>query len=129
LGTSSVPPPDALPSPTAARGRLIERRWVRVGFVVGLLLLAFLVSQSCQKSQIRITKESAIAKAEREVDFKPTNRQVRLLRQGLTSRPFWIVSLSVPRPEPEPNEPEFAELAVVRVDANTGNVTDVRIQR
>ena len=97
---------------------------------VGLVLaLALVVSQSCQKSQIRITKENAITRAERAIDFDPSRTQVRLLRQGLNSRPFWIVSLSVPKPGTGPNTQEFSELAVVRVDANTGKVTDVKVQR
>ena len=89
-----------------------------------MLLAAFAVSQSCQKSQVRLTKEEAIARAERAVDFKPTNRQVRLLRQGIGSKPFWMVSLSIPRADNT-----FKELAVVQVNANTGKVTKVEVQR
>jgi hypothetical protein len=92
------------------------------------VLLCFVVARSCQQSQIRITKEQAIARAEREVDFEPTRTQVRLLRQGLGSEPFWIVSLSIPR-DRAPDTQRFVELAVVRVDANTGKVRDVRVQR
>ena len=58
--------------------------------------------------------------------FEPTDVQVRMLRQGLASRPIWIVSLSVPR---EGTTQVFDELAVVRVNANTGKVEEVRIQR
>ena len=39
------------------------------------------------------------------------------------------MSLSIPRRGTGLETQEFAELAVVRVDANTGKVTDVRIQR
>jgi hypothetical protein len=94
--------------------------------VVGVLLLAFVVSRSCQRDQIRITKDQAIATAEREVSFDPTRRQVRMLRQGLNSKPFWIVSLSIPV---EGQQDTFRRLAVVRVDANTGEVYDVKVQR
>ena len=38
-----------------------------------------------------------------------------MLRQGIGSKPYWVVSLSVPR-----RDGTFSELAVVRVDANTG---------
>jgi peptidase YpeB-like protein len=82
------------------------------------------VAQTCQKSQVRITKNQAIDRAEAQVSFKPTREQVRLLRQGLSSKPFWIVSLSIPR-----GDGTFRQLAVVRVDANTGKVEDVRVQR
>jgi hypothetical protein len=96
-----------------------------VAVIAALLVLAFVVSRSCQQSQIRVTKEQAIASAERQVDFDPTRTQVRLLRQGVGSKPFWIVSLSIPREGGR----AFKELAVVRVDANSGKVADVRVQR
>jgi hypothetical protein len=96
--------------------------WPRVLFVVILLGLAYVASRSCQQSQIRLTKEQAIAKAEREVAFSPTRTQVRLLRQGLGSKPFWIVSLSIPAEGGTGQE----RLAVVRIDANSGKIADVR---
>ena len=90
-----------------------------------MLVLAFVVARGCQQSQVRITKEQAVATAEREVDFKPRDTQIRLLRQGLNSRPYWIVSLSTPGPQPD----TFARLAVVKIDANTGKVDDVTRER
>ncbi len=93
--------------------------------LVIVLGLAFVVSRSCQQSQIRITKEQAIATAERQIDFDPANTQVRLLRQGLSSEPFWVVSLSIPTGQRD----RFSQLAVVRIDANTGAVADVKEQR
>jgi hypothetical protein len=92
---------------------------------VALLALAFVVAQTCQKSQIRLDKNQAIAKAEAQVPFKPERVQIRLLRQGLNSKPFWIVSLSVPGSKPD----TFSKLAVVRVNANTGEVKDIKLQR
>jgi Peptidase propeptide and YPEB domain len=96
--------------------------------LIVLLGLAFVASRSCQQDQVRVTKEQAIATAERQIDFEPTRTQVRLLRQGLNSKPFWIVSLSIPVGE-ELDTQEFRELAVVRIDANTGKVEDVKVQR
>jgi hypothetical protein len=52
-----------------------------------------------------------------------------MLRQGLNSRPFWIVSLSIPNTGAGRDTQEFRELAVVRLDANTGKITDVKVQR
>lgn len=92
---------------------------------MGVLLLAFVVSRSCQQSQIRLTKDQAIAKAEAQVDFDPERVQVRFLRQGIGSEPFWIVSLSIPREDGR----TFSKLAVVRIHANTGKVAEVREQR
>jgi hypothetical protein len=93
-----------------------------------VLLAAFVVSQSCQKSQIRVNKDQAIATAERQIKFEPTRTQVRLLRQGLNAKPNWIVSLSIPKGD-SLNTQQFKELAVVRIDANTGKVIDVKVQR
>lgn len=90
-----------------------------------MLLLAFFVARGCQQAQVRITKEQAVATAEREVDFVPDRTQIRLLRQGLTSRPYWIVSLSIPGRQAD----TFSRLAVVKIDANTGKVDDVTRER
>jgi hypothetical protein len=116
----------ALDAAAAARRRPSQPVWLRVGLIVALLALTLVAARSCQQSQIRISKERAIASAEQRVPFRPTRVQVRLVRQGLTSRPFWVVSLSVPR---KGETQVFDELAVVRVSANTGRVEDVRVQR
>jgi len=87
-----------------------------------VLAVAFVAAQTCQKSQIRFTKDQAIAKAERQVDFTPKREQIRLLRQGLNSRPYWIVSLSTPGSRIG----TFHHLAVIRIDANTGKVASIR---
>jgi hypothetical protein len=89
--------------------------------VLLVLVLAFVVARSCQQSQVRVTKEQAIGSARQEVNFTPTRTAVRLLRQGLSSKPFWIVSLSIPRREGG----GYRRLAVVRIDANTGKVAEV----
>ena len=59
------------------------------------------------------------------IDFKPQRTQIRLLRQGITSEPYWIVSLSIPTERDD----VFRKLALVKIDANTGKVDSVRIQR
>jgi hypothetical protein len=109
----------------ARRGRPPQRTWLRVGLVVALFALTFVAARSCQQSQVRITKDQAVARAEARVPFEPTRVQVRMLRQGLTSRPYWVVSLSVPHAG---TTQAFDELAVVRVNANTGKVEDVKVQ-
>jgi hypothetical protein len=91
--------------------------------------VTFLFSQTCQKDQIRVSKEQAIATAKRQVQFNPTRVQVRMLRQGLNARPNWVVSLSIARNGATTAEQQFKELALVRVDANTGKVVSVQVQR
>jgi hypothetical protein len=119
------------PTARAEAGRWGSRRlgggptWARVAVIVAVLGVAFLVAQTCQQSQIRLTKQQAIEKAERQVDFEPESTQIRLLRQGLTSEPFWIVSLSTPGER----EGTFRQLAIVKIDANSGKVESVRSQR
>jgi uncharacterized membrane protein YkoI len=95
-----------------------------VGVVVALLVLAFFVSRGCQQDQIKVTQEEAIEIAEDQVDFEPRNTQIRLLRQGLDRHPIWVVSLTIPvgtNPDPD----TFSRLALVRVDAESGEVQSV----
>jgi NAD(P)H-flavin reductase len=93
--------------------------------IVGVLVLAFVVARGCQQSQVRISKETAIVTAKREVDFSPRRTNVRLLRQGINSKPYWYVNLSVPgRPEGS-----IRRLSVVKIDANTGKVVAIDRQR
>jgi hypothetical protein len=99
--------------------------WVRVAVIVAVLVVAFIAAQTCQQSQIRYTKEQAIATAKQRIDFAPDRTQVRLVRQGITSEPFWVVSLSIAGE----GEDEFRELALVKIDANSGKVDEVRQQR
>jgi hypothetical protein len=99
--------------------------WLRPAVIVAVLVLAFVAAQTCQKSSTRLDKDQAIAKATDQVDFKPTRTQIRFLRQGITSRPYWVVSLS----RPGKREGTFSELAVVRINANTGKVESLNQQR
>jgi hypothetical protein len=90
--------------------------------VIGLVLAAaFVFAQTCQKDQVRVSKEQAIQTARDQVSFEPERTQIRMLRQGINSKPFWIVSLSIPGE----TEDTFKQIAVVRVDANNGKVEDV----
>jgi len=98
---------------------------VRVAVIASVLVLAFVAANTCQKSSIRLDKNQAIAKAEGAVDFEPQRTQVRFLRQGLNSRPYWVVSLSRPGERPG----TFSALATVRINANTGKVETVNQQR
>jgi hypothetical protein len=99
--------------------------WLRAAVIAAVLVVAFLAAQTCQKSSIRLNKDQAIAKAEQQVNFTPKHEQVRLLRQGITSRPYWIVSLS----RPGRRQGTFTRLAVIRINANTGKVETVSRQR
>jgi hypothetical protein len=95
---------------------------VRVAVIAAVLVVAFVAAQTCQKSSIRLDKTQALAKAEAQVGFTPKREQVRLLRQGLTAKPYWMVSLSRPGKTPG----TFSRLAVFRINANTGKLQRVR---
>jgi hypothetical protein len=93
--------------------------------IVLVLVAAFVFAQTCQKDQVRVSKEQAIQTAMGQVSFEPERTQIRLLRQGINSRPFWIVSLTIPGE----TEGTFRRIAVVRVDANNGKVENVDLGR
>jgi hypothetical protein len=86
-----------------------------------LLAVTIVAAQSCQQSQIRVSKERAIATARPEAGFAPERTQVRLVRQGLEGRPYWAVSFSIPAASGD----GYDRLTTVRVDANTGTVEAV----
>jgi len=86
-----------------------------------VLAAAFVFAQTCQKDQVRVSEEQAIAIAREQVSFTPERTQIRLLRQGIDSDPTWIVSLTIPGE----TDGTFERIALVRVDADTGKVEDV----
>jgi hypothetical protein len=86
--------------------------------VVGLFAICLVVASSCQRRQVRITKNAAIVTATRAADFRPQRTQIRLVRQGLNGHPFWAVSLSIPSKDGK----GYARVSVARVDANTGKL-------
>jgi len=89
--------------------------------LAAVLVAAFVFAQTCQKDQVRISKEQAIATARDQVPFEATRTQIRLLRQGINSKPFWIVSLSIAGEV----DGTFSRIALVRIEANTGKVVEV----
>jgi hypothetical protein len=101
----------------------ITRRGVLA--IAALFAVTLVVAQTCQRSEIRFSKEQAIATARPEAGFTPERTQVRLVRQGLNGRPFWAVSFSVPAP----NGDGYSKLTTVRVDANSGTIEAVNRER
>ena len=86
--------------------------------VVGLFAICLLAATTCQKRQVRISKDSAVVTATRAADFKPQRTQVRLVRQGLNGHPYWAVSLSIPKKDAG----GYERVSVARVDANNGKL-------
>ena len=118
IGVRFDPPEDPVRRPArVTRGGLLG--------VAALLAVTVVAAQSCQQSQVRLSKEAAIAKARPEAGFTPERTQVRLVRQGLTGHPFWAVSFAVPAPSGD----GYAELTTVRIDANTGSIEAVNREK
>jgi hypothetical protein len=115
-----IDPPAEEPPRRPAR---ITRRGL-IAFAA-LFAVTIFAAQSCQQSQIRLSKERAIATARPEAGFAPERTQVRLVRQGLNGHPFWAVSFSVPAKSGN----GYARLTTVRVDANTGKIAAVNRER
>ena len=111
-----IDPPAEEPPKRPAR---LTRRGVLA--FLALLGVTIFAAQSCQQSQIRFSKERAIATARPQAGFTPERTQVRLVRQGLNGRPFWAVSFSIPGAGAD----EYARLTTVRVNANTGKIEAV----
>ena len=85
---------------------------------MGLFAICLVVATTCQRRQVRISKEDAIVTATRAADFKPQRTQVRLVRQGLNGHPYWAISLSIPAKSGN----GYARVSVARVDANSGKL-------
>jgi hypothetical protein len=90
-----------------------------------VLVLAFIFSRSCAKSEIEVSQDEAMAIATGLVDFTPEDPQIRFLRQGIDRHPFWIVSLSTLGASGE----RFTDLAVIRIDATSGEVVEFKQQK
>lgn len=112
----------------AARLTDLSRRaptWPRAAAVVVLFAITVVVAKTCQESDIVITQDEAVTLATEQISFQPEDTQIRLLRQGIDRHPFWIISLSTPDPDGE----RYAELAVIRIDAGTGEIVEFREQK
>lgn len=109
---------DAPPREGARPRARLDRRGVVL--IVALFAATLLFARGCQRTQVRVTQQQAVATAQRQIDFTPERTQVRVVRQGINAHPFWAVSFSVPGANGS-----FKRLTTVRVDANTGKVAAV----
>jgi hypothetical protein len=86
-----------------------------------VLLLAFGLSRGCASRSGEISREEAIEIAQQEVDYRSEQTQVRLIRRGFQSRPYWAVSLST-----LDDQGAFERTTIVVIDARTREVTEIR---
>jgi hypothetical protein len=126
----AAPVGNGRPGATLAPGERWRRsigpitKW-RVLALVALFGLTLVANQACQKKQVRLTKTQAIAKARPYAGFVPQRTQVRFIRQGINSKPYWAVSFSIPAKEGD----GYVRLTTVRVNANNGKVAAVNREK
>ena len=110
----------------AGTARALRNRPIGRILVFGVLIVAiFFVSRGCQRSYQRVTKDQAVALAERAVDFKPTGYTLRLIPEGVVKqRRAWAVSLWARN-----SQGSYQRLSVVLLDANTGKVIWIKKRR
>ena len=110
-------------SDAAAKRGLRDSAAGKVALLVGVLVAAFLVSQSCGSRETEISKEEAAEIARNRIDYEPDRVQARFVPRGARSIPAWAVSLATVG-----SDGEFEEVTVVVVDARNGDVLEVRQQ-
>ena len=110
--------------PTGAGPEHARRRRVAPGVVVlvAALIGAVLVSKGCQRSQVRISKEQAVAIGQRQIDFKPTGHGVRMVLRGVPPKRYWAVSYYIRNPDGA----GYRKLTVLLINANTGKIQRVK---
>jgi hypothetical protein len=95
--------------------------WSRVAFMVGLLALGLVLTRVLGRTTPKVSKADAVAVARPNVDFKPQGHNIRLVRQGIPPRPVWAVSFWIRKAGGG-----FSRITLVLVDANSGQVMQVR---
>ena len=122
---NGAPPRVGLPEGARWRQRVPPLTKGRIAVFVALFGLLLVANQARQKKQVRLSKTQAVAKARPYAGFVPQRTQVRFIRQGINSRPYWAVSFSIP----EKKGDGYLRLTTVRVNANTGKVEAVNREK
>jgi len=105
--------------PAAGWRRLRPSR--ALGIFVALVLVTLLASRTCADTSELLTKEEAVAIAQREIEYAPDGTNIRFLRRGVDQHPYWAVSLW----QRGANGVGYDRITVVVVDARGGKVTEV----
>jgi len=89
--------------------------------MVALLALGLVLTRVLGRTTPKVSKTDAVAVARPNVDFKPQGYNIRLVRQGIPPRPFWVVSFWIRKASGG-----YSRITVVLVDASNGRVAQVR---
>jgi hypothetical protein len=96
--------------------------WPRVGFMVALLALGFLLTRGTGRTTPHVSKERAVTIARPYVKFTPDGHTIRFVRRGIPPRAFWAVSFWVRRK----TGGGYARITFVLLSADSGRVSEVR---
>ena len=108
------------PPTDAGTGRgLRDRPLGKVAILVALLLVALVVARTCGSTRPDVSLEEAEQIAREQIDFRPTNVQIRNLPRGFERR-AWIIDLYTG----SPSNP--GRCRQVEIDADSGDVIRVR---
>ncbi len=112
-----------MPTVAATRRGLRDRPLGKVAILIAILSAAFLVSRSCGSSGTAVSQDEAQAIAREAIDYEPDRVLVRYLQRGVRPRSFWAVSLQT-----LDAAGEIDRLTVVVVDAQTGEIDEIRVR-
>ena len=115
-----MPTPSTDDDSSTARsvGRDLRDRWIfRVGFLVAVLLFAFVVARGCASAGRDVSSDEAVEIARGSVANERERHQVRFVQQGIPPHPYWAVSLYDLGSRGRP-----INVVVVLVDADTGRI-------
>ena len=99
--------------------RTLSRRPAPGVIVLVIALVgAFLVSRGCQRTQVRISEEQAVAIGQRQLDFEPQGHTIRTVLRGVPPKRYWAVSYFVRKPSGD----GYLKLTILLIDANSGKV-------
>jgi hypothetical protein len=89
--------------------------------MVGLVVVALVISRVVGHGGARISEERAVEIARAQIDFTPQGHNIRLVRRGIPPRPYWAVSFWIKNARGD-----ATRVTIVVVNADTGAVTEVR---
>ena len=106
---------------TAGGSARALRRRPAPGVVVLVIALigAFLVARGCQRSQVRLTKDQAVAIGQRYIDFKPQGHRIASIPRGVPPKRYWAISYFIRN-----GTGGFKRCAQVILSANTGKLVE-----
>jgi hypothetical protein len=95
--------------------------WPRVGFMVGLLAVGLVLTRVLGKTRPNVSEAKAVQIARPKVDFTPQGHNIRLVRRGIPSRPYWVISFWSRK-----STGGYKRITVVLVDSSSGRIVEVR---